>query len=128
MGRSKPNFVPFPPWETLNTNGREKKYVRMGITLMNSIPVKRLSGTAFKIMTYMKKQSGQSQQFEFPRTEYIQITTEPTFNRAIKELIGAGIIDVVERNRNLRKPNVYSWSLRWKNIHYEVTDALKGRQ
>ncbi len=106
--------TPFAPWETRNTNGVEKRYIRLGVTQMASDTMRKLSPSAFKIYTYMKLESGGNKNFEFPHTKYKGWISKPTFFKAVEELESMGFIDIKFRNKNIRKPNVYSFSERWK--------------
>ena len=46
---AKYKITPFEQWETTNANGVEKRYFRMGATLMASEQMRSLSPSAFKI-------------------------------------------------------------------------------
>lgn len=108
--------IPFKPWETKTTDGIEKRYYRMGATFMAAEPVRLLSSSAFKIYSYMKIESGGKKQFTFSNIKYKSFMSKPTFYKAVKELETKGFIDIVQRNKNLRKANVYAFSDRWKAI------------
>lgn len=108
--------TPFQEWESKNDDGIEKRYFRLGATLMASEPMRSLSPSAFKILCYMKIESGGKRSFKFPFSKYRAYTTRPTFEKALKELVEKGFIDIVQRNSNLRKPNIYMFSNRWKTL------------
>lgn len=106
----------FKPWETRNADGIEKRYIRLGVTQMSAEVMRRLSPAAVKIYIYMKLESGGRKEFTFPHTKYSSYMSKPTFFRVVKELEEQGFIDIIQRNRNLRKSNVYAFSERWKTI------------
>jgi len=113
---SKFKKTPFKPWETKNADGMERRFIRMGNTQMCSERMRKLSSIAFKIYCYMKLESGGSKQFAFPHNKYASYVTKPTFFRALKELEQNGFIDIIQRNGNLRRSNVYAFSERWKTL------------
>lgn len=114
MSRRKRNLVPFPYYQTMNVNGLEKHYTRLPYSLMKSNAVQELSHTAYRIFIEMMLCASWKEEFTFPRGCYKGTVSNSTFSKAIKELEEAGIIDIKEHNKNLRKSNVYAWSSRWK--------------
>ena len=108
--------TPFQEWETKNDDGIERRYFRMGISIMASESMRSLSPSAFKIYCYMRIESGGKRSFKFPFSKYRSYTTRPTFEKALKELVDKGFVDVIQRNGNLRKANIYSFSSRWKTL------------
>lgn len=113
MARHK--IVPFEQWETTKADGVEKRYIRLGATLMASEKMRSLSPSAFKIYCYMRIESGGNRSFKFPHAKYCSYMSKPTFIKAKQELIDKGFIDVVQNNQNLRKANIYAFSDRWKS-------------
>ncbi len=115
-GMARRKITPFRPWETKNSNGVEKRYFRMGATIMASESMKSLSPSAFKVYCYMRIESAGKKTFTFPHSKYQSYMSKPTFFKAVGDLEVAGFIDVVQHNGNLRKPNVYSFSDRWTRL------------
>ena len=114
MGRSK--RTPFAAWETAKTDGIEERYIRLGNSQMSTGILRRLNGTAFKLYCYMKLESGGKRDFEFPRAKVKQILSNDGFYYALDELIEAGLIEIVENNANIRKPNIYRFSDKWRTL------------
>jgi len=112
-GRTKK--TPFNYWQTTIDNGYEKRYIRMGNSLMLHPSILGLNPLAYKIYTYMLLECGGKAEFEFPYAKFRKIASKDGFQKAVKELVEVGFIDVVQRNANLRKPNLYRFSVRWKN-------------
>lgn len=112
MGRAKK--TPFPPWITAKMNGEEARYIRLGNSLLMNPAMLNLSPSAFQIYTYMLLESGGRQQFEFPYSKYGRIMSKPTFQRAKRELVSAGFIEVIRSNQNIRTPSEYRFSESWK--------------
>lgn len=112
MARTKK--VPFPPWDSKNASGIEKRYIRLADTLLCSAAARGLSPSAFKILTYMKIEAAGKKNFQFPCHKFIDFMSKPTAYKAIKELEEVGFIDIISRNKNLRIPNEYAFSDRWK--------------
>ncbi len=112
---AKRKITPFSPWETLNADGKEKRYIRIANTQLVSPVMRSLSNSAFRIYTNMRMESGGNISFTFPYSKYKSYMTRPTFEKVVDELVNTGFIEVVQRNANLRKANVYRFSEGWKN-------------
>ena len=78
--------------------------------------MRQLSPSAFKIYWYMRLESAGKREFEFPYVKYRSYLSRPTFFKVLEELQGKGFVDVVQRNKCVRQPNVYRFSDRWKTI------------
>jgi len=89
--------------------------MRLSNSQMLDVKMRGLSGNAFMVYAYMKLEAGGSVVFEFPRSKYISMIAENTFQRAKAELLEAGFIEVEENNANLRRPNKYRFSAHWKD-------------
>lgn len=113
MARTKK--VPFASWETDKTNGIEKRYIRLGNSQMLSAAMRDLKPLAFKLYTYMRLESGGAKIFEFPYSKFKYISSKQGFQNSVQELVIKGFIDIKEKNANLRTPNKYEFSDRWKN-------------
>jgi len=114
MARAKK--VPFQSWETKNADGLEKRYFRLGATILASEAMLNLSASAFRVYCYMRIESGGKRNFSFPFNKYKRFMSRPTFIRARDELIESGFIDLIQSNKNLRKANIYGFTDRWKTI------------
>ena len=114
MARKKK--VPFPAWQTLKPDGVEERYIRLGNSQLLHEKVNRLTHSAFRVYVYMLLESGGKREFTFPRSKYERFISRGGAHSAICELEEAGFIEVLERNFNLRKANVYRFSERWKRI------------
>ncbi len=113
MARKK---VPFQPWESRADGGIEKRYFRLGATIMASEAMLSLSNSAFRVYCHMRIESGGKQSFSFPYSKYKIFMSRPTFIAARNELQEKGFIDVVQNNKNLRKANTYCFSEKWKKF------------
>jgi hypothetical protein len=113
---SKTKIVRFPPWQTKNDTGIEKRYIRIGVTMTSSEVFRNLSSSAVRIYINMMMESGGSKNFKFPYNKYSSYMSKPTFFRARDELIKYGFIEIVHNNRNLRKANEYCFSEKWKSL------------
>lgn len=113
MARQKK--IPFPPWETRANDGIEKRYIRLGNTLLYDPAFLHLSANAKQAYLYMLIESAGKREFTMPRSKQIAFTSKDSFLRAKDELEKAGFIETIQNNGNLRKPNVYGFSVRWKD-------------
>lgn len=114
MSRTKK--TPFPNWATTNPNGIEKRYIRMGNSLLLHPTIRGLSHAAFRVYAHMMLESGGNIEFTFPHSKWKAFLSAGGFQSAKKELCEAGLIEVTEANANLRKPNKYRFSTTWKTI------------
>ncbi len=112
MARQKK--TPFAPWETRTSDGIEKRYIRLGNSLLYSPAFLQLSANAKQAYIYMKIESAGKPEFTMPRSKQILFTNKDSFLRAREELEKAGFIETIQHNGNLRKANVYRFSARWK--------------
>lgn len=110
----KTKKTPFSPWETTKPNGIEERYIRMGNSQMLHPAIQNLGHAAFRVYTHMKLESAGRPEFKFPHAKWKKFISPGGFQSAKAELCGAGLIEVVESNANLRKPNVYRFSEAWK--------------
>lgn len=106
--------TPFAPWETMVSDGIEKRYIRLGNTLLYSSAFLQLSAKAKEVYLYMRIESAGQREFTLPYSKYTLFSKKDSFLRAREELENAGFIEIVQYNGNLRKPNVYRFSERWK--------------
>ena len=113
MTRSKK--TPFQPWQTCNNKGEEKRYIRLGNSLLLHKAVFDLSDKAFRVYVYMLIEAGGEKKFTYPRSKYKYISSIDGFQRAKKELIQKGFIKEIEKNKQRRKENLYEFSEDWKN-------------
>jgi hypothetical protein len=111
---SRAKKTPFPIWATTKPNGIEKRYIRLGNSLLLHPSVSGLSHAAFRVYAHMALESGGNIEFTFPRSKWKAFLSAGGFQSAKNELCEAGLIEVVEANANLRKPNKYRFSTTWK--------------
>lgn len=114
MARTKK--TPFPPWFTTRTDGFEKRYIRLAVTLTSSEAFRDLSNSAVRIYINMMMEAGGNKDFTFPCNKYINYMSKQTFFKARTELVNHGFITIKQNNRNLRKSNIYSFSDGWKSF------------
>lgn len=110
---AKHKIVPFPGTQSSAEHGFEKQFARLGRTLLLHPKFLALSHPAKVLYMYMVFWAGNKHQFNFAYGIYKDFMHKNTFYRALNELVAAGFITVVQRNKNLRKPNVYAFSAAW---------------
>lgn len=117
-----------PPesWEYKEPN---QKFARLYCTMLTDKRFLELKPRVRMLYVYMKLQykgdanknapNGDKAQFVFPQhlafNVYQLYTNQTQFRNDIKELINKGFIECVENKKNLRQPNVYKFSNKWKN-------------
>jgi hypothetical protein len=111
---AKRKITPFAPWETKTSDGIEKRYFRLGNSLLYAPAFLQLSPNAKQVYLYMRIESSGKKEFIMPRSKQTKFTSKDSFLRAKEELEAAGFIDTVQNNSNIRKPNIYCFSERWK--------------
>lgn len=107
--------TPFKAWQTCKENGIEERYIRLGNSQLLHQATKDLSDKAFKIYVYMLLESGGKMEFIFPQKKWSKLSSKDAFQRAKTELIQKGFISLKQNNANLRKPNIYAFSEKWKD-------------
>lgn len=115
-------YTPFAPWESVYPDGNEKRYIRKGNSLMLHAAMLDLSHPAYRVLDYMKLESGGKPEFEFPHSKFRKIISKDGFQRAVRELVDAGFIEVLERNARRNKPNVYRFCSAWKDRTWSTSD------
>ena len=105
------------PWVSANQNCIEKCFAMMGQSLFLSPRFQKLSYSARSLYACLVLECRGYRDFKFPQAKMIQYGFPPrTARRAIAELIKAGFIEKTLSGKNLRKPNHYSFSLRWRGV------------
>ena len=114
MGRNK--ITPFPPWQTKNTDGREKRYIRIGNSqlLSNAMNKGNLSHAAFRVYIFMLLEAAGKREFTFPHSKYSRIISDGGFQKAKAELIEKGFIKITEKYKT--RSNKYAFTDAWKLI------------
>lgn len=90
--------------------------VRLAVDMLQSHAYRGLSPYAKVLFLELKRKNvtDPAQPLTYTRSEAAEIMNERTFIKALSELIEFGFIDMVEDNRAVRKPHVYTFSDRWK--------------
>lgn len=113
---SRRQKTPFAAWESTKPTGIEKRYIRTTDTMMSHAAYRALGDKAWRLYEHMKMESGGKREFTLPYSKIMKIMpiSKQGIHAAITELEIVGFVDVVENNANLRKPNLYRFSDRWK--------------
>lgn len=106
--------VPFPPWQTCKPTGIELRYIRLGNSQLLHERIIGLTHAAFRVYVYMLLESGGKRDFTFPKSKWKAFLSPGGFQGAVTQLCQAGLIEVTEKNANLRKPNKYRFLEDWK--------------
>jgi hypothetical protein len=104
----------FQEWESSAPGLQDCRFMRLSNSQMLHPKMQELSGNAFKLYCCMKLEADGNLIFEFPHAVYTRFMAARTFLRAKDELIAAGFIEVEQPGANLRAPNKYRFSARWK--------------
>jgi len=105
---------PFPEWQTTTESGIEHNYLRIGSMLRHTAMLE-LNHLAFRIYIYMLYYCGGNYEFEFSYSKFKGFASKKGFQESLSELVAAGLITVAQRNKNLRKPNRYRFSTKWRS-------------
>jgi len=110
---SKPGLL---PWLSAKADGKEKRFIQIGNTLLLSKEFQTL-GTGTQYLYFcMAMESGGKRQFIFPQSAAKKYGITPSsLRRHVKELEEGGFL-VVHSMQNLRIPNEYEFSLCWKEL------------
>ncbi len=109
-GKSKP----LKPWLTAREDGKERRFIQVGDTLLFSSAFNALKPGAQNLYLRMSMEAGNSREFVFPQTSAKKHgIPSATFRRHVSELIKAGFISR-SSGRVTREENVYRFELEWK--------------
>ena len=101
-------------WETAKDGEPDKPFSRIGKSFIEDMRVENLNHLAFRIYVYMCVKCKGNPVFEFTYSDYSRFSSKGGFLKAKAELIEKGFIEEVQNNSNLRQPNLYKFSTRWK--------------
>lgn len=111
------NKVPFPPWFTKIETGMERKYIRIGETMIKSEAWKTLPSSTTKLLICMMYVANGKQHFQFPCHLAVQCGfSRSSFWRYRDELIAYGFIEVVANNKLQRRNNVYGFCSKFTRL------------
>jgi len=111
--KAKPGLV---PWLSAKGDGKEKRFIQVGNTLLLSKTFQALGTGAQHLYFCMAMESGGKRQFIFPQSAAKKYGITPSsLRRHVKELEEAGLLKVYSM-QTLRLPNEYEFSLRWKEL------------
>lgn len=102
------------PWMSAKADGREKRFLQVGNSLLLSKKFQSLGTGARLLYLCMAMESGGRRTFLLPRTAAKKYGVPSTsLRRYIRQLADGGFIKVTSY-KNLRKPNVYEFSSAWR--------------
>lgn len=113
MGRRRSNAV-IVPWLSARADNREKRFIQVGDTLLHSPSFKGLHAGAQHLYFCMAMESAGRRYFQFPTAAASKYgISSSSFWNYVQELTDKGFI-LCRSNKNLRKPNDYSFTEAWK--------------
>jgi len=109
--KSRPTIV---PWLSARPDNQEKRFIQIGNSLLFSKVFQELHAGAQHLYFCMAMESGGKQEFQFPTSAAKKYGISPSsFWNYVQELTEKGFISY-SSNQNLRKPNIYRFSMQWK--------------
>lgn len=104
------------PWLTAKPDGREKRFIQVGNSLLLSKSFQALGPGPQHLYLCMAMESGGRQTFRFPRTTALKYGITPSsLARYVTKLEEKGFLQVYSRKR-LRQPNDYLFTLSWRAV------------
>ncbi len=105
---------PLKRWLTASSDCREKRFVRIGNTLLFDKKFISLSVGARYLYILAANEAAGSRDFQFPALKMKALRMkERTARKHFKEFIDAGFVELVQSGRNTRTPNDYRFSFHW---------------
>lgn len=116
MGRKKAaQHCDILPWLSAKADCREGRFCQVGNSLMFSPAFHELTAGARYLYLCMCMESGGRRDFRFPLTSAKKYgISSSSFRRQVDELVKAHFVQIVEKGRNTRTPNGYSFVFEWK--------------
>lgn len=105
-----------PGWATATTDGKEKAFIQVGLSMLTDKRFQSLSGGARCTYLCMVSEAKGKRDFVFPRaTAEKKYGIPPTsLKRHVKDLCDNGFVELSSSGRATREPNFYRFSFEWK--------------
>lgn len=103
------------PWLSARADGKEKRFLQIGNSLLLSDKMKDLGQGARYLYICMAMEAGGKREFTFPAQSAKKYGIHPnSFDRYKAELINAGLIRLKESGRLTREKNIYEFRTDWQ--------------
>lgn len=106
--------TPLRSWETATEDGTSDIYIRLGLSLLDCSAFNALGKSSQLVYIRMMQRAKGKSTFTCPRSFYEKYFTPNTFDKAKKELLKIGFIEVVRDNKHTGKETLYKFSTRWR--------------
>ncbi len=104
------------PWLSARADGKEKRFIQIGNSLLLSDTMKGLKQGARYLYLCMAMEAGGKRVFTFPANSAKKYgIPQNSFARYKGELISSGLIRVKESGKNTREKNIYEFSIGWQS-------------
>jgi len=107
---SKKHMKRFQDWEAVKP---DDYYVRCASSFLHHPAFLALSPAARMTLIFMREKTAGNREFHFPLSSYAAFISRDGFQRAIKQLVALGFVEITGKNKNLRKCNDYRFSSAW---------------
>lgn len=103
------------PWLSAKADCKEGRFLQIGNSIMLSKSFQNLSFGAQMMYFCMALESGGRIDFQFPHSAVLKYGFNKNYGaKYIKELCGAGFVELVNSGKTVREANEYKFSLKWK--------------
>ena len=103
------------PWLSARTDGKEKRFLQVGNSLLLSDQMQHLKHGARYLYLCMALEAGGKREFTFPASAAKKYGIhENSFDRYKEQLISAGFIRIKASGRLTREKNIYEFRFDWK--------------
>lgn len=106
--------TPLKPWETATEDGTSDLYIRLGLSLLDNPAFNALGKSSQLVYIRMVQRAKGKSTFTCPRSFYEKYFVPNTFDKAKKELLKIGFIEVVQDNKYTGKETLYKFSTQWR--------------
>lgn len=103
------------PWLSARIDGKEKRFLQIGNSLLLSEQMKSLGTGARYLYLCMAMEAGGNREFVFPEASAKKYgIARNSFDRFKSQLLAAGLIRLKDSGRTTREKNVYEFRVDWQ--------------
>ena len=108
----KRHMQPFADWEAVE---EKDYYVRCAASFLHHPAFLDLTPAARMTLIYMREEAAGEQDFRFPLSCHREFISKDGFQKAVKQLVEHGFVEVTGQNKHRKICNDYRLTAAWKS-------------